>query len=272
MKKKSILIASLMLAVIPSLQPLAAQPMPGGYRKMENNAFMAGEYLEYAVNYGMVSAGTAKIEVLPTPETIHGRECYHVVSQGVTAKSFSMFFRVNDRYETWIDKESLCSHKFIRKIEEGSFRSYTDVDFDQVKHKANEKHNKNPLTVYDVPPYIQDVVSAFYFARTQNYADATPGKIYKFQNFIDRKVFDLDVQFIGREVIKVGDYKYRCVKLKPLVREGGLFKHEGDMFLWISDDENRIPMRVESGLVIGAISIDFVLAKNLKHPMTSRVR
>jgi hypothetical protein len=272
MKKKLLLFAGALLTLSVSAQPMAAQPLASGYRKLENNVFQAGEYLEYGVNYGMVSAGVARIEVLPTMENIHGRECYHVVSQGITSKSFSMFFRVNDRYETWIDKDALCSHKFIRKIEEGNFHSYTETEFDQTKGKAYERHNKKPLATYEVPPFIQDVVSAFYYARTQKYDDAVPGKIYKFQNFIDRKVYDLDVQFIGREVIKVGDYKYRCVKLKPLVREGGLFKHEGDMYLWISDDENRIPMRVETGLVIGAVSIDFVKAKNLKHPMTCRVR
>lgn len=246
------------------------QPLP---RKLPNNAFQAGEVVEYRIHYGAVSAGSAKLEVKPEPVTLNGRPCYHMVGQGISSKSFSLFFKVNDRYETFVDMETLAPHKFKRKIEEGSFKHYSEVEFDQAKHKAYERSTTVPgPVIYDVPPYIQDVMSAFYFARTQDYTTAKPGDTYKFQNFIDKKVHDLDVAFLGREVIEVGGIKYRTVKLKPLVREGGIFQHEGELILWISDDENRIPIRVESGLVIGSVQVDYVKATNLRHPMTSRVR
>jgi hypothetical protein len=246
------------------------QPTP---RKVTNNAFQAGEVVEYRIHYGSVTAGTAKLEVKPEPVVINGHKCFHMVGQGVSAKTFSLFFKVNDRYETFVDMESLIPYKFKRKIDEGSFKHYSEVEFDQVKHKAYERSTTVPgPVIYDVPPYIQDVMSAFYFARTQDYTTAKPGDVYKFQNFIDKAVHDLDVLFMGREVIEVGGIKYKTVKLKPLVREGGIFTHEGEMFLWISDDANRIPIRVESGLVIGSVQVDFMKATNLKHPMTSRVR
>lgn len=245
----------------------------GQYRKIEQRTFKAGEYLEYRVHYGAVTAGTARLLVQEKPVTIQGRPCFHVIGQGVSSKAFSLFYRVNDRYETFIDQDGLFSWKYKRKIEEGGFRAYTEVDFDQAKHKAYErKDHKKDVTTYDVPPAIQDVLSAFYFARTQNYEDKKPGDITKFQNFIDRQVFDLDVEYLGKEVLEVGGMKYRCVKLKPLVQEGGLFRHEGDLFLWISDDENRIPVRIQSDLVIGSIQVDLKKAKNLLHPLTSRVR
>lgn len=241
--------------------------------KVENNAFKAGEYVEYRVHYGAVTAGIAKMEVREKPVTINGRECYHMVGQGISSKTFSLFYRVNDRYETFVDRETLVPHKFKRKIEEGSFKHYSEVRFDRENNKAYERQsNKEHTASYDVPSSIQDVMSAFYFARTQDYTDAKPGDIYKFQNFIDRKVFDLEVKFLGLEVIEIGNIKYRTVKLEPLVREGGLFQHEGSLILWISDDENRIPIRIESGLVIGSIQVDFKKARNLKHPLTARVR
>jgi hypothetical protein len=249
------------------------QPKVDSFRKMTNNAFQRGELLEYRIHYGAVTAGTARLEVKKDPVTLNGRECYHMVGQGVSSKTFGLFFRVNDRYETFMDTESLMPWKFKRRIEEGDIRVYTEVDFDQVKHKANERRSTvSHTTIYDVPAYIQDVMSAFYFARTLDYAVAKPGDLSHFQNFIDHKVHDLDVQFMGREVIDVAGIKYRTVKLKPLVREGGIFQHEGDMFLWISDDNNRIPIRVEAGLVIGSVQIDLANSSNLKHPMTSRVR
>lgn len=248
------------------------QAKTDGPRKVKNEAFKMGEKLEYRVHYGAVTAGTAKLEVKPEPVMMNGRPCYHMVGQGISSKSFSLFFRVNDRYETFVDMESFMPWKFKRRIEEGDFRVYTEVAFDQNAHKAYERRSTvKHTTIYDVPAYIQDVMSAFYYARTQDYANAKPGDLTRFQNFIDKKVHDLDVQFMGRETIEVGGVKYRTVKLKPLVREGGIFQHEGEMYLWISDDHNRIPVRVESGLVIGAIQVDLVKTENLRHPMTSRV-
>lgn len=246
---------------------------PETFRKVNNGAFQRGELLEYRVHYGAVTAGTAKLEVKKDPVMMHGRPCYHMVGQGISSKSFGLFFRVNDRYETYVDEESLMPWKFKRRIEEGDFKHYSEVEFDQVKNKAYERRSSvSHITTYDVPAYIQDVMSAFYYARTMDYTDAKEGQRYHFQNFIDKKVHDLDVQFLAREVIEVGGIKYRTVKLKPLVREGGIFQHEGDLYLWISDDANRIPVRVESGLVIGSVQVDLDKASNLRHPLTSRVR
>lgn len=238
-----------------------------------NQAFGLGEYLEYRVHYGAVTAGIAKLFVDKDPVKVEGRECYHMVGQGISSKAFSVFFRVNDRYETFVDMESLSPWKFKRRIEEGSFKAYTEVKFDQPNKKAYERRSgRDGIASYDVPIGIQDVMSAFYFARTKDYSEAKPGDITHFENFIDQAVHDLDVEFVGREVIEVGGIKYNTVKLKPLVQEGGIFQHEGDMYLWISDDENRIPVRIEAGLVIGSIQVDLKKAKGLANPMTSRVR
>lgn len=243
------------------------------FRTVGNPAFQAGEYLEYRIHYGAVTAGIAKLEVKPEPVVINGRNCFHVVGQGVSSKTFSSFFRVNDKYETYIDQESMMPWRFKRRIEEGNFRDYIEVDFDQNKNLAHQRRNNKPeVRTSEVPAYIQDVVSAFYYARTQSYDNAKPGDIYHFQNFIDNKVYDLDVKFMGREVVTVGTIKYNCVKLKPLVVEGGIYQHKGDLWVWISDDDNKIPIRVESGLVIGSVQIDLKTAENLMHPMTCRVR
>ena len=239
----------------------------------KNQAFGLGEYLEYRVHYGAVTAGIAKLQVKKDPVEVQGRDCFHMIGQGISSKAFSVFFRVNDRYETYVDMERLTPWKYKRRIEEGSFKAYTEVKFDQPNNKAYERRSGHDgIAEYDVPMGIQDVMSAFYFARTKDYTNASPGDITHFENFIDRAVHDLDVEFLGREVIEVGGIKYKTVKLKPLVREGGIFQHEGDMYLWISDDENRIPVRVEAGLVIGSIQVDLKKAKGLINPMTSRVR
>lgn len=279
MKKKLILLGFLLVGMTGvgfanGPDGLKGNSEPTGIDKTKGNqAFGLGEYLEYRVHYGAVTAGIAKLFVEKNAVQVEGRDCYHMIGQGISSKAFSVFFRVNDRYETYVDMESLAPWKFKRRIEEGSFKAYTEVKFDQPNMKAYERRSGHDgIASYDVPIGIQDVMSAFYFARTKDYSQAKPGDITHFKNFIDRSVHDLDVEFVGREVIEVGGIKYKTVKLKPLVQEGGIFQHEGDMYLWISDDENRIPVRVEAGLVIGSVQVDLKKAKGLANPMTSRVR
>lgn len=277
MKKKHFTLPVLLLLLLPLLSFTKgdeSKPDDGGVelRAIENATFKGGEKLTYRVHYGWVTAGTATLEVEEKPAKMHDRDCYRIVGRGVTAKSFNAFFPVNDSYVAYVDRESLLPWKYQRQISEGSFRSYTEVEFDHFEKKVYEKRNhEETVHTYDVPINVQDVLSAMYYARTQDYTDALPGDIYKFQNFIDRKVWDLDVEFIGYEDIKVSGTKYRCVHLKPLVREGGLFQHEGDLHLWISADENRIPIRIESGLVIGSIKVDLKSAENLKNPFYAKL-
>lgn len=278
MKKRHLTLPIILMLLLPLLSFSSGEGQTthsGGVklRTIDNKTFKAGEKLTYRVHYGWITAGTATLEVEEKPAMMHGRDCFRIVGRGITAKAFNAFFPVNDSYIAYVDRASLLPMKYQRQIDEGNFKSYTEVDFDHFQKKVFEKRNhEETIHEYEVPVNVQDVLSAMYYARTQDYTDAMPGDIYKFQNFIDRKVWDLDVEFIGYEDLKVDGSKYRCVHLKPLVREGGLFQHEGDLHLWISADENRIPIRIESGLVIGAIRVDLQDAENLKNPFYAKLK
>lgn len=239
---------------------------------VKNDVFVRGERLEYRVHYGFVTAGKGVVEVKPLPVYVKGRKCYHIVGSARSAKTFDWFFPVRDKYETFVDEKAMVPWKFKRVIKEGKFDWYGEIEFDHYKHKAYETRRTRVLPPQDIPDGIQDVLSAMYFARTQDFSNAKPGDIFVSKNFIDKKVHDLEVEFIGRETLKIGSHKYKTVKLKPLVQEGGLFKHEGDMFLWISDDQNKIPIRMESAVVVGAVKADLIRAQGLKHPFTSRIK
>ncbi|MCB9232221.1 MAG: DUF3108 domain-containing protein [Bacteroidia bacterium] len=268
--KSRLLIASLLLL---SLSLVAWVSPFDGFRKLKNDSFQKGEYLEFRVHYGAITAGTARLEVKPETVKFKGRDCFRITGEGTSSRAFSLFFPVHDTYEAIIDKESLFTWEFIRGIDEGSFKQTTHVTFDQVNHKASETRSTRPGEVFagDVPPNIQDALGAMYFARTQDYTNAAVGEIFEFQNYIDSKVHDLNVQFLGFETIKVEGTEYRAVKLQPMLKEGGIFRHDGDLYLWISADMNRIPLRIESGLVIGSIKVDLVEARNLRHPFTAKL-
>lgn len=241
-------------------------------RKMPNSTWDKGEELVYRVHYGWITAGRASLKISNNTVDVNGRECYHVVGEGVSAKSFDWFFKVRDKYETFIDTESMVPWKFKRKIHEGKFKNYSETHFDQLNQTATVYIRDLDPQIYDVPANIQDVVSLLYFARAQDYGSLKEGDRLEFQDFLDRKVHNLQVEYQGKEVIKVAGQKYNAIKLQPLVEEDGTFEHEGDLFIWISDDDNRIPIRVESGLVVGSIMADLIGVSGLKHPFDAKIQ
>lgn len=236
------------------------------FRKIPNPAFTFGEVLKFRVHYGIITAGEAVLQVSRAPITVDSHGCYHFIGTGTSASSFDWFYKVRDRYETFVDTAGLFPWNFKRTIDEASFYDYTEVKFDPALKKAYEKGK-----VYDVPEYCHDVLSAFYYARTLDFSNAKPGDIFTVQNFIDQKVFDLQVKYVGKEDIKCELGKFHAVKLEPLVQEGGVFLHKGQLFLWISDDKNRIPLMIEAGLIIGSIKVNLKYADGLKNPMDSKI-
>lgn len=243
-----------------------------GVRKIKNNAFKTGEWIEFRIHYGPITAGKAYLEVKSELTDFNGRKCYHIVGKGRSAKSFDWIYKVDDRYETIMDVEGLFPWRFKRKIREGGFRKYTEVVFDHFKKQAFEANNHNQeIKKYKVPTYIQDALSTFYYSRTKDYSNAKVGQVFHFENFLDREVHDFDVEYLGKTTIKVGAGKFKVVKLKPKLVEGGIFMHKGDMFLYVSDDENKLPVRIEADLVVGSIKVDLNKVKNVKNPMKAKI-
>ncbi|MCW8811929.1 MAG: DUF3108 domain-containing protein, partial [Chlorobium sp.] len=191
----------------------------GEFRVLDNKAFKEGEKLTFDVNYGFVTAGIAVMEV-PKIKKISGREAYHVTFEVNSVPSFDMFYKVRDRYETYIDVEGLFPWRFEQHIREGGYTRDFSAFFDQRKGKAKTTEGE-----YEIPLYVNDIVSAFYYARTLDYTNMKVNDLIHLQNFYKDKVYNLDVKFLGKEVVEVPAGKFDCIIVEPLVREGGLFKH-----------------------------------------------
>ncbi len=238
---------------------------PGKLRNVHNEAFKAGEILEYRIHYGLIDAGEARLEVKEKITTISNRPCYHVVGTGQTKGAFDWFFKVRDRYESYIDKDALIPWIFIRRIDEGGYIKNQDVTFNHYKNTASS----NKLTI-PVPENVQDLVSAFYYARTFDYANAKIGTIFPLTAYLDDEVFTMNVRFIGREVIKTRLGNFNCIKFRPMLLEGRVFKDEEDMTVWVSDDDNRIVVRAEAKILVGSIKMDLKGYSGLANPLSSR--
>ncbi len=234
---------------------------------VQNNAFTFGEKLTYKVHYGPITAGNVVFEVAKNPVVAKDRQCYHVSGVGKTQGAFNWFFKVRDIYETWLDTEALVPWKFVRDVYEGGYTIYNVYYFNHL-----EKKLKSLKADHDVPFGIQDVLSAIYRFRAYDYTGMKKGDKIPVTIFIDEEIYLLNITYAGKEVIETGLGRFRCLKFKPQLLAGTVFKEDADMSIWVTDDPNRLPIRIESEILVGAIQADLKSYSGLKHPMTARVK
>jgi hypothetical protein len=234
------------------------------FRELENKAFKEREKLTFDVNYGFVTAGIGIMKI-PRIKKISGREAYHVYFEVNTVPSFDWIFKVRDRYETYIDTKGLFPWRFEQHIREGSFSRDFSAFFDQRKGKAKTSDGE-----YEIPDDVHDIISAFYFTRTLDYSEMQVGDKIHLQNFYKDKVHELDVKFRGRETIEVPAGKFDCVIIEPLVKEGGLFKHDGDIIIWLTDDDLKMPVKVRTKIIIGHVEVMLSKYEGLAGTLTSK--
>jgi hypothetical protein len=218
------------------------------------------------MHYGMMNAGVAVLEVKPDIIEVSGRKVYHIVGSGYTIGSTDWFFKVRDRYETYLDKDAMLPWLFVRRVDEGGYKFSQDYAFNHYTKKVDIGNNEK----FDVPVGVQDMVSAFYAARNLDLSNAKPGDLFSITCFVDKEIWPLKIKFIGKETIDTDLGKYRCLKFRPIVQKGRVFKKEEDLNVWISDDDNHLPMRVKADVLIGSIKMDITGAKNLANA-TSKV-
>ena len=236
------------------------------YRTIENKAFQVGEFLEYKLAYGFVNAGTATLEVKQAPKAIQGREVLHIVGRGKSISAFDWFFKVRDRYETYIDKEGIFPWLFVRRISEGGYDKSQDYKFFQNKGKVKNEDNE----VYDVPHGIQDMLSSFYYARTIDFSNAKKGDIFEFDSFVDEEIYPLRIKYVGDKTIKIDKGKFHCMVFHPVVQEGRIFEDDDDLTVYITKDENKIPILAKAKVLVGSIRMELTDYKNLANPVAKR--
>lgn len=236
---------------------------------IKNTSFKDGERLLFKVYYNMsplwIHAGNAVFSV--ESEMLDKRKVFHITGTGKTQSSYEWFYKVNDKYETFLDEETLAPQRFIRNVNEGGFKIYNYVNFN---HKAGKAVSTNG--VFDVPKCTQDVLSAIYFARNIDYSKYKPGDKIPFKMFLDDQLYELYIRYAGKEVIETKYGKFNAIKITPLLIEGTIFKGGEKMAVWVSDDANHIPLRVSSPILIGSIKVDMMEYSNLRSPLTALIK
>ena len=231
-------------------------------RSLNNRAFKAGEQLEYRLHYGIINAGVAKLEVKPLAQKVAGRSVYHIVGTGRTKGAFDWVFKVRDKYETFLDVEGVFPWLFKRNVNEGGYKINQQYTFAPTKNKVDNGEGKS----FDAPHGVQDMLSAFYYARSIDYTKAKKGEIFTIWSFVDDELWPLKIRYLGKDQIKVSGNKYKALKFCPVVQEGRLFKDEEDVAVWISDDQNKIPLLAQGKVLIGSVKMELTKAKGLANP------
>ncbi|PIF00665.1 MAG: ATP-dependent exonuclease [Maribacter sp.] len=230
------------------------------------SAFQPGEWLRFRMYYGWLNASYATLQVKSA--NIDDKEAYHVVGKGKTTGFASIFFKVDDVYESYFDKKDGRPYRFIRKIDEGGYKKDVEINFDYKKDKAvlNDKKNKKKIN-FALQDNIQDLISAFYYLRN-NYdpEDLVKGEAIKLKLLYDDDgIFDFQLRYLGNETIKTKYGKIECYKFRPIVQSGRVFKESESLTLWVSKDKNKIPIRIKANLAVGSIKADIDGYNGLKH-------
>ncbi len=232
-------------------------------RKITNIPFKEGEVLEYLIHIGVIDAGTARLELKAEGKTIQGRRILHSVGIGKSKGVFEYLFKIRDRYETYIDSEGIFPWLFIRRVDEGGYIINQDYKFFQ--HKNQIDNGKGQL--FDTPEYLQDMLSAFYYARTMDFSKAKKGDVFTISSFVDNQVFPLKIKFVGIEDVETKTGTYNCYRFNPVVQSGRIFKNENDLNVWITNDGNKIPILAQANILFGAIKAEITHYEGLTNPI-----
>lgn len=233
------------------------------YRSVENTSFGAGETLEYRVHYGLLNAAEATVAVSPQLQNINGRPCYKVEIKGRTVGAFDWATKIRDRWQSWIDTSAIVPQKSYRNIQEDTYTKEETVTYDHAKNDATV-HDENGQKTFNIPNNAQDIISGYYFLRTINFDKSNIGDIVQVPTFFDKAIYQMKIRYGGKSVIKTKFGKLNVIKLNPVMPDNKLFKGDNSVRIWVSDDINRVPVKVEVDLWVGSMVMEVKKYNGLK--------
>jgi hypothetical protein len=231
-------------------------------------AFGPGEKLNYKIYYGLIHGGEAVLEV--RKGDYKGKPANHIYMAGKTVGLANKFYYVEDIYESYTDPETDWPYFSIRNIHENRYRHYSTQVWDHWSRKDSSIVNSSKTGEVVVVKGCQDILSSFYYLRNILIkSDPVKDQLFIVDTYFTDEKFPLMVRFKGRETIKTSLGEFRCLKFMPVVEVGRVFKTQDDMTIWLSDDDNLVPVRVRFEIFVGAFYCDLYSFSGLKNPFSS---
>jgi hypothetical protein len=257
-----ILILTISLGLIANSQDYSNED----FRYVENNAFGLGEKLDYKVGYKFITAGTGSFYIKKKPIEVNGRKAYDVNFYVKSLSSLEWIYKVRDWYKTALDIGGIFPWRFEQHIREGKYKRDFEAEFDQKENIARTSEGD-----YEVPEYVHDIVSALYYVRTWNLDSMSKDSIAYLKNFYKDSTYSLGIKMLGKQTVEVEAGKFRCHVIEPLVQKGGLFKNEGNIVVWLTADERKIPVKVATKILIGYVGAELTNYSGVRGPIDAKL-
>lgn len=225
--------------------------------------FQVGEVLKYKLRYGFITAAEGTLKVLDSDLKFDGKPTYRLSVDGETSGTFDVFYKIRDHYDSYIDRVNLKPYFYQENIREGSYRREDKARFYQTEQKVVA--TKGTFKTPDKQTF--DLVSTYYFARSLDISKLNPGDQVKLNYFLGDEINQLQIEFVGREVVKTKMGKIRCLKFSPSIKPGRIFRKDSKLYLWITDDGNRVPVKAQVEILVGAVTMEIKSADGLKYPL-----
>jgi len=273
LKKKKIALLPCLLLIFVFTTNISIEGQ--NFRNHKNDAFQRGEELSYKFYYdsfmpGYVTVGDGTISIRENSVRVNNdRSAMHIVGTVNSRRFFNWFYRVDNRYETYIDDEAIMPWYFMRDVYEGGYERKEETTFNHYQNVAFYRDEE-----VQIDDYMQDIISAFYFARTLDFSDIKPGDSFDIDFLFKDSLYFSRIKYEGKEILKTDVGKIQTLKFKPLIynHDDSKFVQPWPMTLWISDDKNRIPVLFESRVIVGFAKMELSGYKGLKNPFSSIVR
>lgn len=237
----------------------------------QNTYFAGGEELTFKVKYLFFNAAEARLTISETIYQVQDRPTYKVDVYGRTLNIFKIFY-VKDNWGTYLDTARIIPYVSYRHIEEGNYRKHEQINFYHHKRSAVvntfDRDNKKitETTSHDITPGIQDIVSGFYYLRTMDLSKMSKGEEIQIGGFFDKKLYNIKLTFEGKQRIRTKIGEFDTFVFSPTMPGNKLFSGERPVKVWITDDKNRIPVKITASLVVGSLDMEIDRATGLRHP------
>lgn len=246
---------------------------------MVNHSFKTGEEIKYIINYnwGAIWMTTGEVTFSVTTAEMYNSKVFHFTGVGGTYPKYDWFFKVRDKYESYVDTLNLKPYRFVRDVNEGNNHLKDDYVFNRARGKVfmltTKKEKPLKFDSLNVSNCVNDVITTIYYARCLDFSSHKPNDTIPVSFVLDGEVFNSYIRYMGTEVIEselLG--KVRCIKFKPKLVEGTIFKGGEGMTVWVTDDNNKVPVHVETPIIVGTIKVNLGSYSNLRHPLECFVK
>lgn len=225
--------------------------------------FQAGEVLEYKLRYGFITAAEATIKVLNSDLKFDNKPTWNLVVDAKTSGTFDVFYKIRDHYDSYIDKTDLTPYFYQENVREASYKRQDKARFYQDTKKVVS--NKGTFTTPTDQTF--DLVSAYYFSRSLDISKMVIGDQFRLNYFLGKEIHQLQIKYVGKEIVKSKLGNIRCLKFSPSIEPGRIFRKDSSLYLWITDDGNRVPVKAQVEIIVGAVTMEIKSAKGLKYAL-----